>query len=207
MARSKDFDYFKHFEEVAALALETAEQLNNFIVTFDYASANEKISAIHELEHKADEKKHVMMEHLAREFITPIERDDIVSLSEQLDDVIDCIDDVARGFYKYNIKTLRDETVLFSKKIVEICMELEKLIKEFSNFRSSKNLRQHLINVKSLESEGDSIHADSLRRLYSDSSTDREVIIWTNMFEACENCLDSAEDCAGIIESAVLNNT
>ncbi len=207
MARTKDFDYFGHFADVCEIALKAAELLHDFTKNFDYSTVDAKMSEIHEYEHAADTKKHEMMEKLAHEFITPIERDDIAKLAEQLDDIVDSIDDVARAYYKYNVKSVRAEAAVFTEKIVQACNALNSLITEFKSFKTTKNLRAALIAVKDCEGDGDVIHAEALRKLYSDDSSDRDVLIWTNIFEELEDTLDSAEDCAGIIESAVLNNT
>ncbi len=206
MPKKRGFDYFDYFTRVSGIANEAAGLLDDLLTGFTYESAPDKAARIHELEHKADGEKHVMMEHLTREFITPIERDDIVAVSEKLDDVVDNIDDVARCVYKYNITKIRPDAGQFTEKIREICAGLSSLCAEFSSYRTSKKLTELIIRVKECESEGDVIHADSLRRLYSDDSNDREVIVWTNMYEDLENCLDAAEDCANLIESAALNN-
>ncbi len=207
MAKKRNFDYFDYFRQVSEVALEAARMLDDLLGNFTYESAPDKAARIHELEHRADGEKHGMMEHLTREFITPIERDDIIAVAEKLDDIVDSIDDVARCVYKYNIKSIRPDTRQFTEKIIEICTGLSLVCAEFHAFHSSKKLSDMIIKVKETESEGDVIHADSLRRLYSDDSTDREVMVWTNMYEDLENCLDAAEDCANLIESAVLNNT
>ena len=44
---------------------------------------------MHKLENSADISKHEMMEKLAQEFITPIERDDIAHLAQELDEITD----------------------------------------------------------------------------------------------------------------------
>lgn len=45
-----------------------------------------KREQIHEIEHEADRKKHELMNMLNKAFITPIEREDIVSLAQNLEE-------------------------------------------------------------------------------------------------------------------------
>ena len=55
------------------------------------------------MEHAADLVKHEMMSELARAFITPIEREDILELMQELDDVTDDIEDVLIRTYIFHI--------------------------------------------------------------------------------------------------------
>ncbi len=57
------------------------------------------------------------------------------------------------------------------------------------------------------ENTGDILHAKAIRKLYSDGSSDRDVIIWSNVYEDLEDCLDAAENCVAIIESVIMKNT
>ena len=42
-----------------------------------------------------DKGKHTMTNHLATDFLPPIEREDILRLSQKIDDVIDLIEEIA----------------------------------------------------------------------------------------------------------------
>ena len=74
---------------------------------------------MHRLEHQADLTKHQAMEKLIREFITPLEREDILSLTSAIDDVTDSIEDVLLRLYMFNIRTLRPDALEFSKIITD----------------------------------------------------------------------------------------
>ena len=209
MARKnkKDYNYFEYFREVGGIMIEAAELLKKTICEFDHAMFPDKMDEIHEIEHRADSVKHSMIERLAHEFITPIEREDIVELSQYIDDVVDCIDDVARCIYMYNVTTLREETAEFCEIIAKSCASLGRAIDEFENFKTTKTLGDIIMEINKLEGEGDVLHAKSIRKLYSDGSSDREAIIWTNIFEDLEKCVDATEHCSRTIESVLMKNT
>ncbi len=86
---------------------------------------------MHEIEHAADQKKHEMMEHLISEFITPIEREDIATLSYMLDDVLDMIEEVMQMFYMYNVQEMRLVTREFARLIVRSTEALKDCFDEF----------------------------------------------------------------------------
>ena len=62
---------------------------------------------IHRIEHEADEKKHQLTDRLAKAFITPIEREDIISLSYNIDELTDKAEEVFIRIYMNNVQTIR----------------------------------------------------------------------------------------------------
>src|SRR5262245_62132438 len=58
------------------------------------------------LEHKGDEVIHEVFTSLNQTFITPIDPEDIHSLSSALDDVLDGIEDTAHRLVSYRISTI-----------------------------------------------------------------------------------------------------
>ena len=59
------------------------------------------------LSNAADEKKHELHNVLAKAFITPIEREDMVLLSQSIDELTDEIEDVLLRIYCNNVKSIR----------------------------------------------------------------------------------------------------
>ncbi|HBR32024.1 MAG TPA: DUF47 domain-containing protein, partial [Clostridiales bacterium] len=98
-------------------------------------------------EHEADATKHRLTKELVKEFITPIEREDIMALCEKIDDVTDAIDDVLMRIYMNNITVLRDDVVPFTEIIIKCCDTLNSLMIEFPNFKKSESLIKHIIDL------------------------------------------------------------
>ena len=107
-----------------------------------------------------------MTEHLAHEFITPIERNDLAALAVEFDNVIDWIDDIMLCIYMYNVHTLRPEVTEFADLIGRITTALYRAAEEFPNYKKSSELLKHLIEVNRLESLGDELFCKSIRNLY-----------------------------------------
>lgn len=203
----KDTDYFEYFRRSAEYASKAAALLDEIIRTYNKASFREKVDMMHDLEHEADANRHSMIEQLAKEFIPPIEREDIVSLAQELDNVVDSIDDVVQRVYMFDIETIRPEAIQFTELIIRCCSALEEAVTEFRNFKSSKTLKEKLIRVNTLESEGDALHSESVRKLFIEHSDPRETLIWMKIYDGCEDCLDACEDAVDIIESVIMANS
>ena len=94
MKKKKDEFYFKNLNTCVEISYQAAEFLKNVVVDFSVDTIKENLDRMHELEQKADGKKHKMMTVLSQAFITPIEREDLVALSNYLDDITDAVEDV-----------------------------------------------------------------------------------------------------------------
>lgn len=205
--KSNNFDYFTAFTKISEHAVAAANGLNEALINYDYASISETISRIHVIEHSADANKHEIIEHLSREFLAPIEIENIVDLAQYLDNVVDAIDDVLRRIYMYDIKTIRPETLEFTKLLVEICEKLQLTVEEFRNFKTSKKIKDMIIEVNTCESRGDTLHFEYTHKLFAEETSEKDIIAWMTLFDALEMCFDSCEDAADSIESVIMKNT
>lgn len=204
--KTKEYNYFGYYILVAEIAVKCGSLLGKTIVSFDQDKFLDRKKEMHDLEHRADELRHEMTEHLAHEFITPIERNDLAALAVGFDDVVDCIDDIMLCLYMFNVQTLRPEAAEFADLIGKITTALYRAAEEFPNYKKSTDLAKHLIEVNRLESLGDELYCRSIRSLYESGHSDRDVMIWTKLYEDFEACLDACEDCADILEGIVMNN-
>lgn len=205
--KTKEYDYFGYYILVAELAVKCGSLLGKTIVSFDEAEFPQHKKVMHELEHRADQLKHEMTEHLAHEFITPIERNDLAALAVRFDDVVDCLDDSMLCMYMFHVHNLHPEAAEFADLIEKITTALYRAAEEFPNYKKSTELQKHLIEVNRLESIGDDLYCRAIRMLYEKEQNDREVMIWTKLYENFEACLDACEDCADLLEEIIMNNT
>ena len=162
---------------------------------------------MHKLENSADISKHEMMEKLAQEFITPIERDDIAHLAQELDEITDHIEDIILRMYMFNIQSIREEAFDFAKVIIGCCEQLKTALADFDNYKKSKIIPQAIIEINSLENEGDKLYTKALRSLFTTCKDPIEVLAWTETFRHMERCCDACEHAANVIESIVMNNS
>ncbi|MDR1805218.1 MAG: DUF47 family protein [Clostridium sp.] len=205
--KQKGFDYFTYFEDCAGYAKQAAEYLHAALADYDPKRANEYLTVMHKFENDADTRKHEMTRVLVKEFITPIEREDIMALSQNLDCVVDNVEEVMRRVYMFHIDDVRTEAAEFTKLIMSCCEALVDALVEFRSFKRSKTLGELLREVNSIESRGDQLYSRAVRDLYKKESGERQLIIWTKIFDCLEDCLDACEHVADIVESVVVKNT
>lgn len=148
-----------------------------------------------------------MADEILRAFITPLERDDIMELSQNIDNVTDGIEDILIHIYVTGITVIRPEALHFVSVLVDCCEATKKLLIEFPNFKKSKTLKELIIEINQLEEEGDKIYLESLRALYTGSKDPMEVLAWRSILNYFETCLDACEDVADVVQDITIGNT
>lgn len=206
MANKQNDFYFENFRVCAACSCEAAQMLKSSLASFDAASLKHKVDGIHVIEHNADVKKHEMMAVLVKAFITPIERDDIIKLSQTIDDVTDAIEDILIHVYITNIQTIRPDVYCFVDLLIKSCELLTSLLDEFRDFKKSKELLKIIIELNRLEEEGDKLYLDAMHNLYTNSADPLEIVIWRQIYTYFEKAFDCCEDVANIVESITIEN-
>lgn len=207
MAKTKNYNYFDKFVELVDYSCKCAEILNSTLANFDVNKINEKLEELHSIEHAGDLAKHEMTTQLATEFIAPIEREDIVKLSQEIDDITDAVEDVLIKIHMFNVTTIKPEVSEFTALITQCCNGLKIALQEFSNFKKSTTLREKIIEVNHLEEAGDRLYYSTVHNLYVNSKDPVELLVWTEIFDYLEKCCDSCEEAADVIESIVMKNS
>ena len=208
MKKQRSNEYFEGFVSGMESACKAAEYLENLVEHFDSEKLAEQIDEIHAIEHAADINKHKLMQKLAKEFITPIEREDIILLLQQIDNVTDFIEDVVRKMFMYNTKAMRTEALEFAAIIKQCCYESRDALKELPGFqKNSERLEQAIVKVNDYEEQGDRLYCAAMRRLYCENAESLERITWTKLFDWMEACCDACEDVMESVELVVMKNS
>ena len=206
MSKKNDALYFDHFKENMAIACEAAETLKRLLTDFDAAGLPAALKVMHEIEHRGDAKKHGMTEELVRAFITPIERDDIITLSQNIDNVTDNIEDILIHIYITNITEIRGEALDYAGLLIRCCRAVYFLLEEFVNFKKSKKLRELIVRINQLEEEGDAMYMRFRRSLHESCADPLLIMAWDEIFRYFENVCDACEDVADVVESIAIGN-
>jgi len=206
LGKNDSFDYFQGFVSGAKSANEAANCLLAAFEDFHADRLQEYAEALHHIENEADTKKHDLTRNLAREFVTPIEREDIAALSHEIDNIVDSIEEVMRRIYMYNITSLRSDAVEIARHIVRCTETFVEVAEEFVNFKKSKSLIGMVIQVNTLESEGDVLHMNAIRALHTSPADAQEKFAWTLLYNSLEECFDACEHAADVVERVIMNN-
>ncbi len=206
MAKNKN-DYFKLIEEQVGLCVEASNLLEEILPLANPQNILEYQDKMHKIEHSADEIHHDILHRLSSEFITPIDQEDILGLVQIVDDITDAIDEVVMELYMFALEKAPDGAIEASKHVNRCVKALLASATEFKNFKKPEKLREHLIEVNTIESEADAVYMEAIHSLFT-SDLDTKVI-WAHkeVYDSLEECCDLCEHAADLIERIIIKNT
>lgn len=217
MGKKKNYDYFEALAGLVKISCRASKYLEDTLENFGDGIGEKQMEEAHAIEHEGDERKHEVMNHLLKEFIPPLDREDIVGITQRIDDVTDALEDVLLKMYMFHVVEVRPESQEFASLILRCCESLKAVMKEFHHFKKPAKLGQLMIEVHELESEGDALYTRAMRRLFENSSFKEpakgqgasavELIVWTELFRRMELCLDAMEQVVDLVESVIMKNS
>ena len=207
MAKKQDLFYFDNFVACAEDSCRAAQMLKHTLENYNPDNLKKQLEVIHKVENDADLKKHTMLDRLSKEFLPPIERDDIVTLSQNIDNVTDNVEDVMLRVYMNNVKKIEPNALKMTDIVIQCCDAVKELLVEFKNFKRSKTLKSLIIRINDLEEECDKLFVESIRGLFTEPEDLLRIMAWRDIYVYLEKCADSCEHVADLVESVVMSNS
>jgi len=158
------------------------------------------------LEHKGDETTRQIIEKLDQTFVTPLEREDILTLAHALDDVLDDLDAIADRLILYSVKGIRPAFKEIASLNVMGCEELLFLVKSLRDMSNPNEIRQHIRAVNELENRVDSVYHSALAELFTEIKDAIELIKWKELLDTLEAAVDRIDHAAKVVGSTVMKN-
>ena len=198
----KDHNFFELFEKQANCALDAAVTFKEMVSNNN--TGNTYLDKMHDLEHQGDEVAHDIFERLNKTFITPFDREDIHSLTKELDDIIDMIYTIANRLRVYHITAVDNNLVEFASVIEESVRAIARAVKGLRTMKNTKLIMESCVEVNRLENVGDSMRDAMLAQLFETSNDPINVIKWKEIYQDAETVLDICEDVAHVVSSILV---
>jgi len=199
----KETDFFVMFEKAALNVNKSAILLLEMMG--DLSIADIKAKEIYEAEQEGDMLTHEIMRKLNKTFLTPVDREDIHALANNVDDVIDLVWAVADRTVLFKLDSAPPEAVELCKTLLETTEFITKAVGCLKDKKYSY-IQEYCIEINRLENQGDKIFREALVKLFDNIKDPILVIKWKEVYEHLEEALDTCEDVANILESIVLKH-
>lgn len=190
------------------LLIQSAENTYNAAVVFQKAMTGEQrptayIQQLNELEKKGDEITRQIYKVLDRVFVTPLDREDIITLASKIDDVLDGIEATLSRFDYLNVP-FTDETMRnFSAVLVSACEHILAAMKLLAQ-KKYLQMRKHTIRINHLENEGNRLMREGIRAIFTNPRDPYHDFKLKEIYEMLESATDACEDVADIFDSVLL---
>lgn len=175
-------------------------------LTRNHELDGEAAKKMHSIEHEGDTLAHEIVDLLNRTFITPIDREDIYTLSNTLDDVLDLINAMANRIRLYKLDPSDPFFVQFIDTIEQSAAALSNAVKHMPDTKRQRRVLDHCIEINRLENVGDTLRENAISTLFDTEKDPIKVIKWQEIYEVAEATLDTCEHVAKVIESILVKN-
>jgi hypothetical protein len=137
-----------------------------------------------------------MEEALARTFVTPLDREDLHSLSTTIDDILDLTNGAARACTLFGVER-PSEAMAKLMGILVRCTEVLKAVMPKLRKNAYAEIMDDVKAIKLLEKEGDQVYRNAVSALFLDPAIDAKALLREKgVLEDLENAIDSCEDAA-----------
>ena len=194
-----------HSDRVVAGANATLRLVNGL-----GATSEEVDSLVREVdlnEKSADQIKVDIINLLHKSFTTPINRDQIHTLTLDLDNVLDTLQDVANAVAMYHISDSTPEAREMASLSSDACMRLNRAVIALADKKRTKETIDLCKEIDAIESRADKVLKKAITRLFQDGGD-----VWTAMkmrefYYLQEKVLDYCEEAAKTIEEIIIENS
>ena len=192
----------RFYELLALQASKTVEGLEA-LFGFTECGTKEKANAVRTIEREADELRRILIEELDKTFITPIDREDIYSLSRAIDDVVDYANTTVDEMEIYEVKGdehIKEMVNILRKAARELC-DAVKILGDYPKIAS-----EHAVQAKAYENTIEKTYHHALANLFKGSDT-VYMLKMREIYRHLSNAADRGDEAANIISSIVMKHT
>ena len=207
MKKKEKYNYFEEFIKVTEYIEESSNKLRDLMNDFNQEKLDKSIEEIHKLEHSSDRVVHKMREYLIKDFLPPIEREDIAVIINKLDDIEDGVDEIAIDFKILNVKKIKPDLLEFVDILVQASKAVKGVFEKLSDLKRPELIKEKVIVVNKLEEQGDRIYEKIVSNLYKEEKDPIELIKWINIYKCFEETIDSCEEISDCIQDVIMKNS
>jgi predicted phosphate transport protein (TIGR00153 family) len=207
----KEGNFFELFNQHADRIVEAARAFSNLVLNYTDSHLREKYTQdVDNAERSADRVTHEVNRLIHTTYITPIDREQIHTLINLMDDVADLIQDSAETMALYDVRMMTEEITRLTDLSVKCCERLRDAVNMLGNIADPATAEAALKTceeIDRLESDADRVMRSAMSKLFREEPDVREVIKLKAIYELLETITDKCEDVANQIEGIVLENS
>jgi uncharacterized protein Yka (UPF0111/DUF47 family) len=187
------------------LSLQSAKTLEGLDALWKFVEQGTKESAnsVRTVEREADELRRILIEELDKTFVTPIDREDIYSLSRAVDDIVDYANTTVDEMEIYEVTGdahIKEMVTILQKAASEI-NDAVKILKDYPKIAS-----EHAVQAKAYENTMEKAYHRALADLFKGNDT-VYMLKMREIYRHLSNAADRGDEAANIISSIVMKHS
>ena len=207
----RDGNFFELFNQHANHVVDAAKAFAELVKHYgDPVLRDKHNTAVDHAEAAADKITQEVNRLVHKTFITPIDREQIHSLINTMDDVADMVQDCAETMALYDVRHMTEEILRLTDISVRCCERMKyavSLLADIGQAATAEAALKTCEEIDQLESDADRVMRTAMSKLFREESDVRELIKLKAIYELLETITDKCEDVANLIEGIVLENS
>jgi len=200
----RNYLFYDLFEQSAHNLVTGAEAMVDLMEHFE--NVDMKAARMKELERIGDGIIHEIVEELHKTFVTPLDREDITALAQNMDDVMDYMEGATTAICIYGIRRPTAAACSVADLVRLQTVQLEKAVPKLRQRSQLRSVLEECVEIHRLENEADSLFLDAMARLFEEEPSAVEIIKWREIYDQLEQATDSCEHVANVLEGIVLKH-
>lgn len=195
--------FYSLVERHAQVVNEAARAMAGFRAGLPPKDINAKVR---DLEHQGDECVRQMLDHLAKTFVTPIDREDLQRLSKKLDDILDYINLASRDCILYGVEKPTDAMLLQIDKLVTSA-ELVSSAVPWLRRKAYAEITDLTNRIAQHRDDGAQVFTEALTKLFHDPAIDAKTILREKeVLEALDKAINRCEQVGEVLVNIAVKN-
>ena len=204
--RKEFFDLLTaHSDRVVAAANATLRLVNALGTSSNDLEVLVKEVAMNE--GSGDKIKADMISLLHKSFITPFSRDEIHTLTLEIDQILGALQDVANAVGMYHIEDSTPESRELAALAADACLRLNRAVIALEDKERVPEAINLCREIEVIETKADKVLKKAITRLFADSSQMWRAIRMREFYFLQESVLDLCQETARTIEEILIENS
>ncbi|HAA08444.1 MAG: DUF47 domain-containing protein [Syntrophomonadaceae bacterium] len=202
--KPRDEKFFDFFNQLSESILEATEILKLFFE--NPQDPSQTLDMIKEVEERGDQILSTVMNQINSSFVTPFDREDILLLTRELNNVLDHIQGTMEKVIIYKAGKPKDVNVLKMVYVLQAAAEeIKTAVDKLPQIRSKhQEIIESCEAIRSYEQEGDYLYRAGIALLFENTENVVEIIKWKEIYEHLETTLDYCENVSNILKGVAV---
>lgn len=192
-------DFYKMLSDQAKKVEEGMEALYSFALE----PSDEKGNKVNRIEEEADNLRRILIDELNRSFVTPIDREDIYTLSRTIDDICDYAKSTVEEMLLFDVGTndyikKMAETLYNASRDISAAVQLMKTHPQAAN--------DHVVRTKKTENYMEHRYREALAELFKNTDV-VSIMKLREIYRHLSNAADKGDEAANIIGDILVKTT
>jgi len=182
-------------------ALEVVRAVERRIVDWPTGPTQDEVKA---LEHIADGIVSELLSQTNTLFVTPFDREDVITLAFAVDDVADAAENASELFGLYGVESTTKQAIQLSGLLLQAAERLAALL---AGLKGRDGSSEEVRRIKEIEDQADDVARAARASLFTDDRIDPVIVIrWKDIYEALEDAVDACETAAHRVGNILVKN-